>query len=311
MQAKLPQFVPAVFSPTNPELLSYASLADSASLALNLDQSAYRSSDFDFDTRHSDLYNSSRKAESDTLAAIEGNLAPAVQNSFTSLALASSASPLSDNDPPGSIGSFAIARSFANNVQSYQANAQNQLQFLDQAFPERALGLGGQGAINLALSNEAIYNETVVSNNLQSNNTARSNAIGQFDRNYAEYLREFARPHTLSTPMRTLDGIWTGYEEGGTYGIYAGVVCAILGAVDGTFDLPLYKYRFNTARDTEFSSRQYGANPNVSIYSESLSGDFAAPVTTYSGATNGYVPTGPNGVSGPTGPTGRNAPTGG
>jgi len=230
-QPKLPPYVAAVFSPTDPGSLSYVSPAQAQASAISFQEANYEASDADFFARHDGFLSGERQAEAEVLATIQGNLAPSVQSSLLTLGIASSMSDVPAGAPAGSIGSYAVARSLALNTQAYQAQARNELQMLNQMLPERTFGITGQNAIDLQLQSESTFNQTLASNNLQENNLARTNAIGQFDRNYAEYLREFARPKDLGIGGRTLDGLITGYQEGSVGGIWGGVFGALGGGI--------------------------------------------------------------------------------
>lgn len=156
-QPKAPGFIPAVFDPLDPSALAILSPAQAQILALNGDRSYYAHGCGFRDAPRSQ-WDAQRQYEAQVLAEIEGNPTPAWQAAAVSLALASTAAPLADNAPPGSIGSFAVARSVALNFENFQRQGQQDLQTLNLLTPERTFGLSGSQALEIQLAGQGTVN---------------------------------------------------------------------------------------------------------------------------------------------------------
>lgn len=233
MQHKLPRYIPAIFTPEDANALSLVTPAVAQSLALNNDEAFYSRSDIDFKTRHRQQWSAARQFEAQTLSEIEGDTTPAWQGAVMRLAI-SATSPASGSGIAGSIGNFAVARSVALNVENLRSQGRDDLQTLNQLFPERMLGIGGSLAVQLQLANEGAFNGVVIGNNQGLNSTNLINAMGKRIRDNAEYLREFGRNNKPDAGFRSLDGALTGLYEGWTYGSrYGGYVAGIYGALGG------------------------------------------------------------------------------
>lgn len=280
-QAHLPKYIPAVFSPEDPNLLSLISPAEAQSIALNNDLSTYDASDAAFQSRYRSFWSAERVYEEQVLSELEGNTTPAWQAATVTLALASSAAPIADNAPPGSIGNYAVARSIGLNFTTFRQQGQQDLATLNALFPARQFGLSGQAAVGLQLQNQATFNGVQVGNFLGTNQTAMSNANGQFARNYAEYVREFQRSNKSGAAFRALDGGVTGLYEGWTYGSrYGGYIGGIYGALGGLVGGSIdgasngYVYRLHENNSATVLGKAYGWYnlPNRGTYGTGLSG---------------------------------------
>jgi hypothetical protein len=151
-------------TPTPPKVFP-VDLNATENAATQADITGYSLSDADFASRFPGLVQTRDTALNQAYNELTGPLDPTVQNTFQSRELGNSLSAFGGGSEKanvtgkGSIGKNSMAAGFGRDVMSYQDYARNNLENAINANPERAIGLSGSGATNLAIANTTNLNQ--------------------------------------------------------------------------------------------------------------------------------------------------------
>lgn len=255
MSVHFERFHPAVFSPLDIGQIQTFSPEQVQELALTADRLFYARSDADFHARRQSLWESKRAAEAQLLREMNGDFDPDVDASLVRTGLGQALTEFggSGGVPPGSIGSFAVAKDIGLNYLLLQQNARQKLRVTNQLNPARRFGIDGATALKVLLDRDLTYNQVHIANFKGANETSISNAINEFQYNMWTFQHT---PQDESFWHRILNGAVTGAYEGYTYGSYggpvAGIYGAVFGALGGAFDGGIngYIYQLHTANNS-------------------------------------------------------------
>ena len=221
-----PKFHKAVYTPLDPDSLGYTSPDAANALATQFDKQGYAAADADFKARHPDLVRANRINERSALDAVSGELPAGLQAEFMRAGLSGPAASFG-SIVPGSIGQFGVARNLGQSFLEYRQRAADNLARLNATTPERQFGIGGAGALQIALGNQATRNSVLEGNNQGLNQVAMSNATGQNASDQAGFagaLQAYAQQQAATNAAINsgIAGLSSAAKLYGSYGTTAG-----------------------------------------------------------------------------------------